>query len=286
VDEFLRNFVIPQAPLCVCKRSVEVAIWLLLSCAHTSRITSGSITRHVATAEAFQFPRSHDRFPCCVKLSDRLSQKNSLSTSNHRPHNDETSAVVSRVSSEHVPITNLWQIPNVTRKDVVHTLALVGFATPLTTPNGAVNAFEGGIGGLGKTKPATRIVLWNEDSSPVGQDTSTGQISAELKVAGQPVLVSNVAPWPRRTGSPQYCRHRGIHLCPSCGELYSAGCPNGGDHPIRLSRLSIRERLWVAGEIWRLRRPFLHIGKSTLQTNIAHGYYFLGKKTSSASQFR
>jgi hypothetical protein len=83
----------------------------------------------------------------------------------------------------------------VTRCDFVKLLpaiSLIGVASPLHP----VVAFEGGIGGLGKTKPSTGILLWNEESGPILQNSNTGQISAELNVAGQPVLISLTAPWP------------------------------------------------------------------------------------------
>lgn len=59
------------------------------------------------------------------------------------------------------------------------------------------NAFEGGIGGLGKTKPETGVVFLDSESSPAIQ-TSDGSVSAELLVndGKQPVRVSFTAPWP------------------------------------------------------------------------------------------
>ena len=39
-------------------------------------------------------------------------------------------------------------------------------------------AFEGGIGGLGKTRPETGVVFWNDESVPL-QNTA-GTVSAEL----------------------------------------------------------------------------------------------------------
>ena len=57
-------------------------------------------------------------------------------------------------------------------------------------------AFEGGIGGLGKTKPTTGVVFWDSGWVPE-QSSATGSVTAELDVEGQPILVSFVAPWPR-----------------------------------------------------------------------------------------
>jgi len=64
-------------------------------------------------------------------------------------------------------------------------------------PDTAANAFEGGVGGLGKTKPSTGVVLLDAESSPPFQDPKTGYVSAELLLNGkQPVRVSFEAPWP------------------------------------------------------------------------------------------
>lgn len=56
-----------------------------------------------------------------------------------------------------------------------------------------VHAFEGGVGGLGKTKPDTGVVLW-EGSAPL--QNQQGIVSAELNVDGNPVLVEFTTPWP------------------------------------------------------------------------------------------
>jgi hypothetical protein len=61
-----------------------------------------------------------------------------------------------------------------------------------------VHAFEGGIGGLGKTKPETGVVVL---SDPV---SSNGAVSAELLINnGLPVLIGFQTPknWPLLTGS-------------------------------------------------------------------------------------
>lgn len=59
-------------------------------------------------------------------------------------------------------------------------------------PSAAV-AFDGGVGGLGKTKPQTGVTYWGE-SVPI--QNQKGIISAELNVGGDPVLVEFTAPWP------------------------------------------------------------------------------------------
>jgi hypothetical protein len=70
----------------------------------------------------------------------------------------------------------------------------------------AAFAFEGGIGGLGKTKPETGVQFWNPDFAPsLAQQNSNaagggggggGLVTAELNINNQPVLVSFCAPWP------------------------------------------------------------------------------------------
>jgi hypothetical protein len=61
------------------------------------------------------------------------------------------------------------------------------------TPPGL--AFDGGVGGLGKTKPSTGVVLFNENSTPM--QNGQGIISAEIEsISGKPILVSFQTPWP------------------------------------------------------------------------------------------
>jgi hypothetical protein len=64
-----------------------------------------------------------------------------------------------------------------------------------TTPLCDALAFDGGIGGLGKTKPSTGVVLFDESSAPIQNDQ--GIISAEIEsITRKPILVSFQAPWP------------------------------------------------------------------------------------------
>jgi hypothetical protein len=66
---------------------------------------------------------------------------------------------------------------------------------PLAFNTIAALAFEGGIGGLGKTKPETGVQFWNPDL-PAPVQNSPGVVAAELNINHQPVLVSFWAPWP------------------------------------------------------------------------------------------
>jgi hypothetical protein len=201
LEEFLRNFVGHQAPPFCCNRFARFASWLLLSCAINCWISNISKSRHVVAVEAFHFPRRCSRLSPNRNLLAWPFEKDLTLPVNNKPNGDEPNIMVPRVYSVCTTNTALRRKPTMTRKDVFReAIFTVGFATTLTTANDLAAAFEGGIGGLGKTKPATGIVLWNEDISPVLQDTKTGQISAELNVAGQPVLVSYVAPWPLLSG--------------------------------------------------------------------------------------
>jgi hypothetical protein len=59
-------------------------------------------------------------------------------------------------------------------------------------------AFEGGVGGLGKTKPETGVKLLEGLTSI---QNAAGIVSAELIVNGSPVRVEFTAPWPLLVGS-------------------------------------------------------------------------------------
>lgn len=60
--------------------------------------------------------------------------------------------------------------------------------------NEVVYAFEGGVGGLGKTKPDMGVTYWNDDIKPFYNNNQI--VSAELKIQEKPVLVSFYSPWP------------------------------------------------------------------------------------------
>lgn len=67
------------------------------------------------------------------------------------------------------------------------------FSGALVVPTLPAFAFDGGVGGLGKTKPDTGIVFWGE-SMPL--QNQQGIVSAELNVGGDVVLVEFTTPWP------------------------------------------------------------------------------------------
>ena len=62
-------------------------------------------------------------------------------------------------------------------------------------PAAQVKAFDGGVGGLGKTKPVTGVELFDDTSTPIQNDK--GIVSSEIKgMDGSPILVSFQTPWP------------------------------------------------------------------------------------------
>ena len=67
------------------------------------------------------------------------------------------------------------------------------FFAGILLPSTPTLAFDGGVGGLGKTKPETGVVLYS-DSAPL--QNQQGIVSAELNVGGDPVLVEFTTPWP------------------------------------------------------------------------------------------
>jgi hypothetical protein len=77
----------------------------------------------------------------------------------------------------------------ISRRGAVEALVASAFA-----PLSAATAFDGGIGGLGKTKPETGVVL-REGSAPI--QNSKGIVSVEiLSGRGNPILVEFRAPFP------------------------------------------------------------------------------------------
>ena len=86
------------------------------------------------------------------------------------------------------------------RVDFLRKACTLAIIMPLSSPSSSsvVLAFEGGVGGLGKTKPETGVEFFNTNSDnekPIYQDTRTGILQAELVVLGQlPILVSFYIP--------------------------------------------------------------------------------------------
>lgn len=71
-------------------------------------------------------------------------------------------------------------------------LQAIFFAGAIAPP---VQAFDGGVGGLGKTKPSTGVVLFEGTSTPIQNER--GFVSAEIRsISGKPILVQFQTPWP------------------------------------------------------------------------------------------
>ena len=92
------------------------------------------------------------------------------------------------------------------RRDVfLRTLMVITTAAVTSTPSIPCNAFEGGVGGLGKTKPVTGVELFDDSMMPT-QNEKNGEISVEIKGCSSdgksiPILVSFQSPWPLLSSS-------------------------------------------------------------------------------------
>lgn len=105
----------------------------------------------------------------------------------------ENDATTSKCHHDSVPISigrrRSLQVPVV---------LLAGTFVTTTTPPPVQALFDGGIGGLGKTRPETGVVFVDTDAATLEQ-TGSGIVSAELLVdatAGTVALVSFQSPWP------------------------------------------------------------------------------------------
>ena len=79
--------------------------------------------------------------------------------------------------------------------------ALVATSTSFAFVPTAAQAFEGGVGGLGKTKPETGVEFLEGSIPWQGNGASGGPVGAEILVQGRPIRVAFDAPWPLLTGS-------------------------------------------------------------------------------------
>lgn len=94
----------------------------------------------------------------------------------------------------------------ITRKQWIHktvlsTLFLKSATTTILYPKNA-NAFDGGVGGLGKTKPSTGVIFANPENNVVDNNMSSistpGDYNSELLSPDgkTPAFLSFYAPWP------------------------------------------------------------------------------------------
>jgi hypothetical protein len=92
------------------------------------------------------------------------------------------------------------------RRDIfLRTLMVTTTAAVTSTSSISCNAFEGGVGGLGKTKPVTGVELFDDTMMPT-QNEKNGEISVEIKGYSSdgrsiPILVSFQSPWPLLSSS-------------------------------------------------------------------------------------
>jgi hypothetical protein len=74
--------------------------------------------------------------------------------------------------------------------------SLVAASSLVLFPLGS-NAFDGGVGGLGKTRPQTGVVFRDEEAAASTTQSSSGDVTYELLAPdGSPAVVSFNAPWP------------------------------------------------------------------------------------------
>ena len=141
--------------------------------------------------------------PCCLQRWSHENNHNNLSDEVPNQQQPPTPPVQNR--KKQMSYTKYW-----TRSDVVK----AGFASSMVNlvlgsslsssfivlcSSSPSQAFEGGIGGLGKTKPETGVQFLTNAKNPV-QQTSQGFVTAELLLPQQnkprPIVVSFQAPWP------------------------------------------------------------------------------------------
>lgn len=85
---------------------------------------------------------------------------------------------------------------SVTRSDFLFVSTSILGSLAALAPHGA-NAFEGGVGGLGKTRPQTGVVFRDPEAAAVTSQSKSGDVNYELVAPdGTPVFLSFSAPWP------------------------------------------------------------------------------------------
>ncbi|KAL3776073.1 hypothetical protein ACHAW5_000340 [Stephanodiscus triporus] len=91
-------------------------------------------------------------------------------------------------------LTKQSSSPSLTRGDFV-SKSLIGYF--IVCIPGVATAFEGGVGGLGKTRPQTGVVFRDPDAAAVKTQSKSGEVNYELVAPdGTPVFLSFTAPWP------------------------------------------------------------------------------------------
>mmetsp|Transcript_17855 Transcript_17855/g.27125 ORF Transcript_17855/g.27125 Transcript_17855/m.27125 type:complete len:262 (-) Transcript_17855:35-820(-) len=88
-------------------------------------------------------------------------------------------------------------IPGTSSSSRAEFLSSIVAASSLLVPVGSTNAFDGGVGGLGKTRPQTGVVFRDEEAAAATTQSKGGDVTYELlSPDGSPAVVSFNAPWP------------------------------------------------------------------------------------------
>eukprot|EP00580_Thalassiosira_gravida_P005916 CAMPEP_0201652708 /NCGR_PEP_ID=MMETSP0493-20130528/44616_1 /ASSEMBLY_ACC=CAM_ASM_000838 /TAXON_ID=420259 /ORGANISM="Thalassiosira gravida, Strain GMp14c1" /LENGTH=105 /DNA_ID=CAMNT_0048129233 /DNA_START=255 /DNA_END=572 /DNA_ORIENTATION=- len=84
---------------------------------------------------------------------------------------------------------------DMSRADFVSKMLMSSLVTSLVP--GVANGFDGGVGGLGKTRPQTGVVFRDPEAAAETTQSSSGDVNYELiSPDGTPVFLSFSAPWP------------------------------------------------------------------------------------------
>ena len=123
----------------------------------------------------------------------------------------QTSSSWHKVTSTRISSLHVEALPDMDKDDIVITSSspylsrnqFLGFvvAVPLSaafTKGRSALAFDGGVGGLGKTKPTTGVQFYDSDGYSAPMQNSKGIVSAEIQSLdkGKPILVQFQTPWP------------------------------------------------------------------------------------------
>ena len=87
-------------------------------------------------------------------------------------------------------------IPGTASSSRAEFLSSIVAASSLLVPVGSTHAFDGGVGGLGKTRPQTGVVFRDEEAAAATTQSKLGVTYELLAPDGSPAVVSFNAPWP------------------------------------------------------------------------------------------
>ncbi|KAL7530586.1 hypothetical protein ACHAXR_004454 [Thalassiosira sp. AJA248-18] len=105
----------------------------------------------------------------------------------HKQNDNPSSSLSSSSSSNN----------NISRHGFITTAATTALLPILTTFPAPSSAFDGGVGGLGKTRPQTGVVFRDPEAAAQTRQSSSGDVNYELIAPdGSPVFLSFCAPWP------------------------------------------------------------------------------------------